>query len=58
MKNIIKFGKLGTVEEEVIELENVEVFSKWQNSVNGNNGPYNDDCNLANSGCHALTIMQ
>jgi len=39
------FGSLGSVQTEIWELPDVEVFAKYQSSVNGNGGP-----NLADDG--------
>jgi len=53
-----ELGTLGFVVEEEFDLEDVEVFAKYQNSVNGDGGPtYSDDCNLNGSPCTALTLI-
>lgn len=60
---LVNFGNLGSVKENKFELEDVEVFAKYQNSVNGDGGPhYTDDCNLsAPNGqthpCYAVTFL-
>lgn len=61
--SMIQFGKLGIVTEEVLEMKDVEIFAKYQNSVNGDAGPhYTDDCHLSAPGgqqhpCTALTLL-
>lgn len=53
----VQFGSLGSVEVELWEKPDVEIFAKYVNSVNGGGGPtYDDDCNLGP--CSAVTFIE